>query len=72
MPTPFESAQLNVQLFDLRRDPVLREARAWFLLDFSHSKGSAALPDRPYHVRDSEVTWRSRSILGRFWPLAHL
>lgn len=28
MPTPFESAQLNLQLFDLRREPVLREARA--------------------------------------------
>jgi hypothetical protein len=35
MPTPFESAQLNLQLFDLRREPVLREARAWFLLDFN-------------------------------------
>lgn len=31
MPTPFESAQLNLKLFDLRRDPVLREARSWFL-----------------------------------------
>ena len=35
MPTPFESAQLNLQLFDLRRDPVLREARAWFLGEFN-------------------------------------
>jgi hypothetical protein len=35
MSTPFESAQLNLQLFDLRRDPVLREARAWFLADFN-------------------------------------
>ncbi len=35
MPTPFESAQLNLQLFDLRREPVLREARAWFLADFT-------------------------------------
>ena len=35
MPTPFESAQLNLQLFDLRREPVLREARAWFLLEFN-------------------------------------
>lgn len=34
MPTPFESAQLNLQLFELRREPVLREARSWFLLDF--------------------------------------
>jgi hypothetical protein len=35
MPTPFESAQLNLQLFDLRREPVLREARGWFLLEFN-------------------------------------
>jgi hypothetical protein len=35
MPTPFESAQLNLQLFDLRRESVLREARAWFLRDFN-------------------------------------
>jgi hypothetical protein len=35
MPTPFESAQLNLRLFELRREPVLREARAWFLADFN-------------------------------------
>jgi hypothetical protein len=35
MPTPFESAQLNLQLFDLRREPVLREARMWFLTEFT-------------------------------------
>jgi hypothetical protein len=35
MPTPFESAQLNLTLFDLRREPVLREARAWFLAEFT-------------------------------------
>src|SRR5215468_2153820 len=35
MPTPFESAQLNLQLFDLRREPVLRQARSWFLTDFN-------------------------------------
>ncbi len=35
MPTPFENATLNLQLFDLRREPVLREARAWFLRDFN-------------------------------------
>ena len=34
MPTPFESAQLNLQLFDLRREAVLREARAWFVGEF--------------------------------------
>ena len=35
MPTAFESAQLNLQLFDLRREPVLREARDWFLREFN-------------------------------------
>jgi hypothetical protein len=35
MPTPFESATLNLKLFELRRDPVLREAREWFLRDFN-------------------------------------
>jgi len=33
MPTPFESAELNLKLFELRREPVLREARAWFIRD---------------------------------------
>jgi hypothetical protein len=33
--TPFESATLNLQLFDLRREPVLREARDWFLREFN-------------------------------------
>lgn len=35
MPTPFESAQLNLKLFELRREPVLREARNWFVLQFN-------------------------------------
>ena len=35
MPTPFESAQLNLKLFELRREPVLREARAWFTGQFN-------------------------------------
>lgn len=35
MPTPFESAQLNLKLFELRRDPLLRQARAWFIGEFN-------------------------------------
>jgi hypothetical protein len=35
MPTPFESALLNIHLFELRREPVLREARDWFLREFN-------------------------------------
>src|SRR5688572_16764420 len=35
MPTPYESAILNLRLFELRRETVLREAREWFLRDFN-------------------------------------
>jgi hypothetical protein len=35
MPTPFESALLNLQLFDLRREAALRQARSWFLMEFN-------------------------------------
>ena len=34
MPTPFESATLNLRLYELRREPLLREARAWWLAEF--------------------------------------
>ena len=34
MPTPFESAQLVLKLFELRREPTLREARNWWLREF--------------------------------------
>jgi hypothetical protein len=35
MPTPYENGQLNLRLFELRREPVLREAREWFLWEFN-------------------------------------
>jgi hypothetical protein len=35
MATPFESGLLNLRLFELRREPVLREARAWFVAEFN-------------------------------------
>ena len=35
MPTPYESAQLLLKLYELRREPVLREARKWWLNDFT-------------------------------------
>jgi hypothetical protein len=35
MPTPFESAQLNIKLFELRREPMLRGARDWFIREFN-------------------------------------
>ena len=34
MPTQYEVARLNLQLFEMRREPVLREARQWLLGEF--------------------------------------
>jgi hypothetical protein len=33
--TPVDSATLILKLFELRREPLLRDARAWFLRDFN-------------------------------------
>ena len=35
MTNPVDSATLILKLFELRREPVLREARGWFLRDFN-------------------------------------
>lgn len=64
MPTPFESAQLNLQLFDLRREPVLREARAWFLTEFNPE----SLEELVTVVR-SEQNASFRMVLG-YWDMA--
>ena len=64
MPTPFESAQLNLQLFDLRRDPVLREARSWFLLDF-HPLSLEELLAAVAGDRNASI----RMVLG-YWDMA--
>ncbi len=41
--TPVDSATLILKLFELRREPVLREARAWFLRDFNPQSLEEAL-----------------------------
>ena len=64
MPTPFESALLNLQLFDLRREPVLREARAWFLGDFNPE----TLPELVALV-SGERNASFRMVLG-YWDMA--
>ena len=64
MPKPFESAQLNLQLFDLRREPVLREARSWFLLEFNPD----SLADIVAVLR-SERNAAFRMVLG-YWDMA--
>lgn len=64
MATPFESAQLNLQLFDLRREPVLREARQWFLVDF-HPESLAEF----VAVASSDRNASIRMVLG-YWDMA--
>ncbi len=64
MPTPFESARLNLQLFDLRREPVLREARAWFLGDFNPDTIQELLA-----IVSSERNASFRMVLG-YWDMA--
>jgi hypothetical protein len=64
MPTPFESALLNLKLFDLRREPVLREARAWFIRDFNPE----TLEDLGV-VISSERNASFRMVLG-YWDMA--
>jgi len=64
MPTPFESAQLNLKLYDLRREPVLRAARSWFLLEFnpeSFAEVAAAV--------SGEHNSKFRMVLG-YWDMA--
>jgi hypothetical protein len=64
MPTTFESGLLNLQLFDLRREPVLREARAWFLNDFNPQ----TLPELVAMV-SGERNASFRMVLG-YWDMA--
>jgi hypothetical protein len=64
MPTPFESAQLNLQLFDLRRDPVLREARAWFTSDFNPETMAELVA-----IVSGERNASFRMVLG-YWDMA--
>lgn len=64
MPTPFESAQLNLKLFDLRREPVLRQARLWFLMEFNPESIEEVLTE----VRGERNAW-FRMVTG-YWDMA--
>ena len=64
MPTPFESALLNLKLFELRRETVLREARAWFLGEFN-----PATLDEVVAAVNSERNSSIRMVLG-YWDMA--
>ena len=64
MPTPFESAQLNLKLFELRREPVLREARAWCIRDFNPETFEELLT-----LMRGERNASFRMVLG-YWDMA--
>lgn len=64
MPTPFESAQLNLQLFDLRREPLLRKARDWFLLEFH----PASFDEYMKEMLGEKNSWM-RMVIG-YWDMA--
>jgi hypothetical protein len=64
MPTPFENAQLNLQLFEMRREPVLREARAWFVNDFNPESFAEFVA-----VATGERNLSFRMVLG-YWDMA--
>jgi hypothetical protein len=64
MPTPFESAQLNLQLFDMRREPLLRKARDWFLLEFH----PASFDDYMKEQMGEKNSWM-RMVIG-YWDMA--
>ncbi len=63
-PTPFESAQLILKLYELRREPVLREARAWFLRDFNPRTEEECLA-----LAGAERNAWFRMVLG-YWDMA--
>ena len=60
----FESGLLNLRLYELRRDPVLREARAWFLREFN----PGSLADVVETV-SGERNASFRMVLG-YWDMA--
>lgn len=64
MATPFESATLNLKLFELRRDPVLREARQWFIGEF-HPESYADVVSTVTGPRNASF----RMVVG-YWDMA--
>lgn len=64
MSTPFESALLNLRLFELRREPVLREARDWFIREFNPESFAEFVT-----VVSGERNASFRMVLG-YWDMA--
>lgn len=64
MSTPAQSADLLLKLYELRREPVLREARAWFVADFNPATFTELA-----EVVGGERNASFRMVLG-YWDMA--
>jgi hypothetical protein len=64
MSTSYESARLNLELFDLRREPTLREARQWFTLEFNPESFAELVA-----IVTGERNASFRMVLG-YWDMA--
>jgi hypothetical protein len=64
VPTPYESARLNLELYALRREPELRRARAWFTAEFTPGT-LAELAEVAGGARNADF----RMVLG-YWDMA--
>ncbi len=62
--SPFESALLNLELYALRREPVLRDARDWFLKDFNPGSLSELI-----EIVSGDRNSSFRMVLG-YWDMA--
>jgi hypothetical protein len=64
MSTPYESADLILKLYDLRRETKMRDAREWFLREF-HPETA----DEVVEVLRGENHARFRMVVG-YWDMA--
>lgn len=64
MATPYESAQLLIKLYELRRDAKMRTARDWFIRYFNPES-----PDDIVAVIRGDESWKYRMVVG-FWDMA--
>lgn len=63
MSTPYESAKLILEIFNMRREPLLRDARAWFFREFHPNSGTEVLALTPDQNR------MFRMVTG-YWDMA--
>jgi hypothetical protein len=63
MSTPYESAKLILKIFEMRREPVLREARAWFVREFNPASADEIL------ALSADDNRKFRMVTG-YWDMA--